>query len=79
MSNGGHVTSSILKPGNDGIPYAELRRLPDHPWASRRRRCFQDGGPVRRGVSSEGDRPQELESINGVTDTDTVCPPLGGE
>lgn len=29
--------------------------------------------------SSAGDRPQEFESINGVTDTDTECPPLGGE
>lgn len=29
--------------------------------------------------SSEGDRPQEFESINGVTDTDIVCPPFGGE
>ncbi len=29
--------------------------------------------------SSAGDHPQEFESINGVADTDTECPPLGGE
>lgn len=37
------------------------------------------GLPGESPDSSAGDRPQEFESINGVTDTDTECPPLGGE
>ena len=47
-----------VRQGNPETPYAELRRLLDHPWAPRRRRCFQDGG-LRRGVPSGGPPPDE--------------------
>lgn len=37
------------------------------------------GLPGESPDSSAGDRPQEFESINGVIDTNTECPPLGGK